>query len=102
MKTPMTATAVAVLFAALLTAQAADNQLSAEMKAGEWNSFRIIEKGPHIQTWINGTQIEDFQYPDDLYQMNPEGFFGLQVHGIGKGAGPWSVRWKNIYIKELK
>jgi len=71
-------------------------------KNKEWNHFRIVEKGPHIQTWINGNKVEDFMYPDDLYQMNPEGVFGLQVHGIKKGSGPWSVRWKNIYIKELK
>ncbi|MDA3925359.1 MAG: DUF1080 domain-containing protein [Kiritimatiellae bacterium] len=72
------------------------------VKNGEWNSYRIIEKGPHIQTWINGNKVEDFMYPKDLHEMNPEGFFGLQVHGIKKGSGPWSARWKNIYIKEIK
>jgi len=72
------------------------------MKNGDWNHFRIVEKGPHIQTWINGNPVEDFTYPQDLYEMNPEGFFGLQVHGIKKGTGPFSVRWKNIYVKELK
>ena len=71
-------------------------------KNDQWNSFRIVEKGRHIQTWINGNKIEDFMYSEELYKMNPEGFFGLQVHGIKKGTGPWSVRWKNIYIKELK
>ncbi len=71
-------------------------------KNGEWNSYKIIAKGPHIQTWINGNKVEDFMYPADLYEMNPEGFFGLQVHGIKKETGPWSVHWKNIYVKELK
>ena len=32
----------------------------------------------------------------------PTGFLGLQVHGIGKGTGPYSVRWREIYLRELK
>jgi hypothetical protein len=71
-------------------------------KNGEWNSYRIRAQGARIQTWINGHAVEDFAYPDELHAMNPEGFFGLQVHGIKKGTGPYSVRWKNIYAKELK
>jgi hypothetical protein len=31
-----------------------------------------------------------------------EGFIGLQVHGIGKGQGPFKVQWREIYLKELK
>ncbi len=71
-------------------------------KNKEWNTYKIRAEGPHIQTWINGNIVEDFMYPADLHAMNPEGFFGLQVHGIKKGSGPWSVRFKNIYVKELK
>ncbi len=71
-------------------------------KNKEWNSFRIVAKGAQIQSWINGNPVEDFTYPQELHEMNPEGFFGLQVHGIKKGTGPFSVRWKNIYVKELK
>lgn len=71
-------------------------------KNGEWNSYKIRAEGPRIQTWINGNKVEDFLYPEELHAMNPEGFFGLQVHGIKKGTGPYSVRWKNIYVKELK
>ncbi len=71
-------------------------------KNKEWNTYKIRAEGPHIQTWINGNKVEDFMYPADLHAMNPEGFFGLQVHKIKKGSGPWSVRWKNIYVKELK
>jgi hypothetical protein len=69
---------------------------------GEWNSYRIHVKGVHIRTWINGNAVEDFMYPDELHAINPDGFFGLQVHGIKPGLGPYSVRWKNIFVKELK
>ncbi|MFO7937953.1 MAG: DUF1080 domain-containing protein [Kiritimatiellia bacterium] len=71
-------------------------------KNGEWNHYKIRAEGPHIQTWINGNKVEDLIYPEELQKLNPEGLFGLQVHGIKKDKGPWSVRWKNIYIKELK
>ncbi|MEQ8855712.1 DUF1080 domain-containing protein [Gimesia sp.] len=70
------------------------------MKDGEWNKFRIVAKGPRIQTWINGKQIEDLT-DEAIYKTHPTGFIGLQVHGIKKGTGPYSVAWKNIRIKEL-
>lgn len=70
------------------------------MKDGEWNKFRIVAKGPRIQTWINGEQIEDLT-DEAIYKTHPTGFIGLQVHGIKKGTGPYSVAWKNIRIKEL-
>ena len=70
------------------------------MKDGEWNKFRIVAKGPRIQTWINGKKIEDLT-DEAIYKTHPTGFIGLQVHGIKKGTGPYSVAWKNIRIKEL-
>lgn len=70
------------------------------MKDGEWNKFRIVAKGPRIQTWINGKQIEDLT-DEAIYKTHPTGFIGLQVHGIKKGTGPYSVAWKNIRIKAL-
>jgi hypothetical protein len=68
-------------------------------KKGQWNKYRVLAKGKHIQTWVNGIPIVDFE--EDKTNM-PDGFIGLQVHGIGKGAGPYSVRWKEIYLRELK
>ena len=70
------------------------------MKNGEWNSFKIIAKGPRIQTWINGNMVEDLT-DEEIYKTHPKGHLGLQVHGIGKKAGPFDVSWKNIKIKEL-
>jgi len=82
------------------------------MKNGEWNQFRVVAKGPRIQTWINGQKIEDLNLIEDLklndkldgkefVEKYKEGFIGLQVHGIKKGTGPYSVQWKNIKLKEL-
>jgi len=71
------------------------------MKDGEWNKFRIVAKGPRIQTWINGKAIEDLT-DEEIFKTHPKGFIGLQVHGVKEGTGPFDVAWKNIRIKELK
>jgi hypothetical protein len=69
-------------------------------KNGEWNHYRVRAVGRHIETWINGHKIADLVYDEKRYADNAEGFLGLQVHGVGKN-GPFSVRWKNIFIKKL-
>ncbi|MCG8586816.1 MAG: DUF1080 domain-containing protein [Pirellulales bacterium] len=68
-------------------------------KDGEWNSYRIVAKGPRIQTWINDQPIEDLT-DEAKHKSHPKGFIGLQVHGVGN-RGPFQVAWKNIRIKEL-
>ncbi len=70
-------------------------------KNGEWNKYRIVAKGPRIQTWINGNMIADLTH-EEIYKSYPKGLIGLQVHGIKKDSGPFEVRWKNLRIKELK
>jgi len=70
-------------------------------KDGEWNHFRIVANGVNIKTWINGVQISDLS-DEKIYETHPKGHLGLQVHGIGKRAGPFTAAWKNIKIKELK
>lgn len=69
-------------------------------KDGQWNHFRIVAKGPRIQTWINGESVEDLT-DEAIYESHPRGFIGLQVHGIKKGLGPYDVAWRNIRIREL-
>lgn len=68
------------------------------LKDGEWNSYRIVAKGPRLQTWINGEPIEDLT-DEAKFKTHPKGFIGLQVHGIKKGTGPYKVAWRNIKIK---
>lgn len=69
-------------------------------KDGEWNSYRVVARGSGIQTWINGVQIADLQ-DEEAFKTHPKGFIGLQVHGIGRGQGPFEVAWRNIRIREL-
>ena len=69
-------------------------------KNNDWNQYRILARGTRIQTWVNGTQIEDIEMPG----IEPrKGFIGLQVHEIGKNQqGPFTVQWQNIRIQELE
>jgi hypothetical protein len=69
-------------------------------KDGEWNKFRIVARGPRIQTWINGVPIEDLT-DEQIFRTHPQGFISLQVHGIGRESGPYEVAWRNIRIREL-
>jgi hypothetical protein len=65
-------------------------------KDDQWNHYRIVAQGDHIRSWVNGVPCADFHDTTDA-----SGFIGLQVHGVKKGTGPYSVRWKNIRIREL-
>lgn len=75
-----------------------NEEAKAAFKKGEWNEYHVIAKGQSIKTWVNGVPVADLT--DDKTNMM-EGFIGLQVHGIGRGTGPYEVRWKDIEIKEL-
>lgn len=70
------------------------------MKNGEWNTFRVVAKGPNIQTFVNGNPVANLT-DEAAYKLRPKGFFGLQVHAIKPGTGPYSVSWRNIRVKEL-
>ena len=69
-------------------------------KDDDWNHYRVVAKGPRIQTFINGEPIEDLN-DAEIYETHAKGFIGLQVHGIGRQSGPYEVAWRNIRIREL-
>jgi type 1 glutamine amidotransferase len=61
-----------------------------------WNQYYIRCRADRIETWINGVKIAELK--DD---KDPRGRIMLQVHMIPENKGPWSVRWRNIQIREL-
>jgi hypothetical protein len=69
-------------------------------KDGEWNSYRVVAVGARFKVWINGHLISDLVDEEKL-KTHPKGFIGLQVHGIGRGQGPYEVAWRNLKIMEL-
>lgn len=64
------------------------------LKAGKWNSLRILVKGDQVTTWLNGHMMIDL---NDEKIGKGEGFIALQIHD----GGGIKVRWRNFKIKLL-
>ena len=75
-------------------------------KAGEFNALRarITGQPPHIEGWLNGTKIVDYQ--DTKHEGNnrvPDtGFIGIQVHPVSGDGIINNVHYRNLMVKELK
>ena len=63
-------------------------------RAGEWNRYRIVARGPVIATFINDVPVASV-----FDALRPSGMIGLQVHSVGDNAKPMQVRWRNIRIR---
>jgi len=75
--------------------------------AGEWNAARLVVRGNHVEHWLNGVKVVEYELgsPDwqarvakskfaalPLYGRAPEGHIALQDHG------DW-VAYRNIKIR---
>jgi hypothetical protein len=78
--------------------------------AGEWNSTRIVAKGSHVEHWLNGQKVVEYEQGSPewarlvdgakfkawpQYGKAMRGHIGLQEHG-GR------VEFRNIKIRELR
>jgi len=80
------------------------------MPVGEWNHTRIIYNNGHVEHWLNGMKVVEFQayspewkqereqgkwkdYPG--YAISQTGHVGLQNHGSG-------VKFRNVKVRKLK
>jgi hypothetical protein len=73
-------------------------------KKGEWNSIRARIEGavPHIQVWMNGTQITDWTDTENhLPGGAVDGMIALQVHGGNRCKPGLYHRFRNIGVREL-
>lgn len=66
----------------------------------QWVPFRVRAVGPKIETWVGGKKVAELTLQNELVTEHATGRFGLQVHGVGD-KGPFTVNWKNIYLKPL-
>ena len=64
------------------------------LKQGEWNTLKIVAKGPHITTWLNGHKMVDW---NDEKIGAGKGFIALQIHD----GGGIKVRWKDLKLKKI-
>ena len=73
-----------------------DVDLKKDINWDDWNDYRVVAKGPHIQIYINGKLFTDYTEKDEKF-IESKGVIGVQMHG-----GPPSIRYyRNIRIKEL-
>ncbi len=77
---------------------------------GEWNETRIVAKGHHVEHWMNGTKLLEYEIGGEDWKARvatskfkvysgfaeqPKGRIGLQDHG--------NVVWyRNIRIRDLR
>ena len=74
------------------TGQVGDsNEIQVSIKSEDWNEYKIVAKGNHVQHFINGKQTVDVT-DKDAKNAPKEGLLALQIH-----AGPAMV----VQFKEL-
>jgi hypothetical protein len=71
--------------------------IQASIKSEDWNEYKIIAKGNHVQHFINGKQTVDVT-DEDAANAPKEGLLALQIHQ----GPPMMVQFKDLLLKELK
>ena len=75
-----------------------DPLVIADKPFGEWNTFRIIQKGDVTTVWLNGKLVVDHakmeNYSDRAQPLPAKGPLMLQTHG-------GEIRWRNLFVKTL-
>jgi hypothetical protein len=71
-------------------------ELKATFKINDWNEYRIIAKGNHLQHFINGVLMSDVT-DNDTINRRFSGLLGVQVH-VGP---PMRIAYRDIRVKKL-
>lgn len=79
--------------------------------AGEWNSTRIVVRGAHVEHWLNGTKLLEYEFwsPDWEAKVKASKFAAWPNYGRAKkghiafqGDHNGELAIRNIRIRELK
>lgn len=70
--------------------------LKAAIKTNDWNQYRIVARGNHLQHYINGVLMSDVT-DNDTANRRFSGYLGVQVH-VGP---PMKVAFRDIRVKAL-
>lgn len=68
-------------------------------KPKEWNTLRIKAVGPHVQVWLNGEKIVDYEDVNRLAGHLAPGQLAIQTYGAEGHAG-W-VKFRKLRITRL-
>ena len=69
-------------------------ELKAIFKVNNWNEYRIVAKGNHLQHYVNGALMSDVT-DNDTINRRFSGLLGVQVH-VGP---PMRIAYRNIRVK---
>jgi putative heme-binding domain-containing protein len=69
--------------------------VTASIRAGDWNDYRILAEGPRLRSWINGVAALDYTETDPAIAL--DGKIGIQIHSGGIAL----VQVKDVTIDEL-
>jgi hypothetical protein len=78
---------------------------------GEWNTARIVARGPHVEHWLNGVKLLEYELgsPDWEAKVKASKFGEWPNYGRAKrghialqGDHNGSLAFRNIRIRELK
>ena len=72
-------------------------ELQSKIKNEDWNDYRIVAKGNHLQHYINGVLMSEV-IDNQKDKAATSGIIALQAHQ----GPPMTVQFKDIRIKELK
>jgi hypothetical protein len=79
--------------------------------AGEWNASRIVAKGPHVEHWLNGKKVVEYELwsPDWEAKVKASKFVDWPNYGRAKtgyiaiqGDHEGELALRNIRIRELR
>lgn len=73
------------------------DEIQKSIKSEDWNDYKIVAKGNHLQHYINGHKTIDVVDEDDSNAAK-DGLLGLQIHT----GPPMVVQFKDLVLKELK
>ena len=79
-------------------------------RAGEWNDIRIIVRGPHVEHWMNGVKVVEYELWSDEWRRKvqaskfaqwPEYGLAHRGHIALQGDHPGAVAYRAIRIRVL-
>ena len=75
-----------------------DPLVIADKPFGEWNTFRIVQKGDVTTVWLNTKLVVDHAKMENFWDraqpLPSKGPIMLQTHG-------GEIRWRNLFVKTL-